>query len=245
MARARRWPVRGVGNKTLPVGAGIKASSRGRLTCAARNEGHDYRRLRVGKKYHNPQFFTNPAITPASASRLFAARVPARLPLTKIRIVADGRGGPQQAESHLELTLSASRKLLSLEESSFVVRAVAAVCHEIKTRFGNAVPRPEDLLSHVPLLSRGTANILPEFKAAGSRSSWYSVPSTPTHCVVDRDEQPGFYADTREPTFSPVMTRRIFPCLLRLKITIGRLLSRHRLMAVESITFRPRFRISR
>ena len=99
--------------------------------------------------------------------RLFAARVPARFSLAEVRIVGNRCRGAQQAESHLVLTLGASRKLLSLEESSFVVRAVAAVCHEIKTRFGNHVPRPEDLLSHVPLLSRGTANILPEFKAAG------------------------------------------------------------------------------
>jgi hypothetical protein len=52
------------------------------------------------------------------------------------------------------------------------------------------------------------------------------------------------YALTIDPIFSPVMTRRIFPCSFRLKIMIGRLLSLQRLMAVESITFNPCFKTS-
>src|SRR5262249_7215454 len=53
------------------------------------------------------------------------------------------------------------------------------------------------------------------------------------------------YALTSDPTFSPMTTRRMLPCLFMLKTTMGRLLSRQRLMAVASITLRPRFRMSR
>src|SRR5438270_3859208 len=52
------------------------------------------------------------------------------------------------------------------------------------------------------------------------------------------------YALTVDPIFSPSSTRRILPCWFRLKTMMGRLLSLHRLMAVESITFRPNFSTS-
>src|SRR5207253_8903929 len=38
------------------------------------------------------------------------------------------------------------------------------------------------------------------------------------------------HAHTSDPTFSPVMTRRMFPCLFKLKMIMGRLLSLHRLI---------------
>jgi hypothetical protein len=54
----------------------------------------------------------------------------------------------------------------------------------------------------------------------------------------------GSQAVTREPTFSPLTTRRMFPGRFMLKMIMGKLLSLHRLTAVLSITFRPSRRIS-
>jgi hypothetical protein len=66
--------------------------------------------------------------------------------------------------------------------------------------------------------------------------------------IADRNARYGLYltaqAVTREPTFSPEMTRRILPGWLRLKMIIGKLLSLQRLTAVVSITFKPNRRIS-
>ena len=53
------------------------------------------------------------------------------------------------------------------------------------------------------------------------------------------------YAETSDPTFSPVTTRLMFPCTFRLKITIGSLFSWQSEMAVASITRNPRFNTSR
>ena len=61
---------------------------------------------------------------------------------------------------------------------------------------------------------------------------------------IREDPWPSFYAQTIEPIFSPIITRRMFPRSFKLKITIGRSLSLHKLMAVESITFSPRFSTS-
>src|SRR5215471_5469105 len=52
------------------------------------------------------------------------------------------------------------------------------------------------------------------------------------------------YAETSDPIFSPVKTLRMFPRWFRLKMMMGRLLSLQSEMAVESITFRPRFNTS-
>ena len=59
-----------------------------------------------------------------------------------------------------------------------------------------------------------------------------------------RDCALGGQAVTREPTFSPLTTRRMFPGRFMLKMIMGKLLSLHRLTAVLSITFRPSRRIS-
>lgn len=52
MARARRWPVRRIGDETLAIDAGMKASSRAGFTFAQRNEDHgDFSAVkRAGKK---------------------------------------------------------------------------------------------------------------------------------------------------------------------------------------------------
>src|ERR1700733_15254027 len=54
----------------------------------------------------------------------------------------------------------------------------------------------------------------------------------------------GSQAVTREPTFSPLTTRKMFPGRFMLKMIMGKLLSLHRLTAVLSITLRPSRRIS-
>src|SRR5208282_1763536 len=52
------------------------------------------------------------------------------------------------------------------------------------------------------------------------------------------------YALTLDPIFSPLTTRRMFPCWFRLNTMMGRLLSLHKLIAVESITLSPSLRTS-
>jgi hypothetical protein len=52
------------------------------------------------------------------------------------------------------------------------------------------------------------------------------------------------YAVTREPSFSPSMTRRMLPRSRMEKMIIGRLLSLQRETAVVSITLRPSLRMS-
>jgi len=59
--------------------------------------------------------------------------------------------------------------------------------------------------------------------------------------IADGWELTALYALTSEPIFSPLSTLRIFPCRFRLKMMMGRLLSLQSEIAVESITFNPRF----
>ena len=89
----------------------------------------------------------------------------------------------------------------------------------------------------------GSVSFLAGFGGAGTAWGTGAVSTWELALRVDVP-MTAIQAVTSEPTFSPEMTRRIFPGWFMLKITIGRLLSLHRLTAVASITFSPSRRIS-
>jgi hypothetical protein len=78
----------------------------------------------------------------------------------------------------------------------------------------------------------------------GTKARMFSEMIRSASVDIPENRWPSLYALTSEPIFSPVTTLRIFPRWFRLKMMMGRLLSLHREMAVESITLRPFFNMS-
>lgn len=129
----------------------------------------------------------------------------------------------RNAKTHLVATTRTSREPLTLEKGSLVVWTMLSVHHHIHAGNRSLFARRVPLFGH---------------RWRGQQADLVLARIT----LVSRTERT--YPVTSDPTFSPITTRLMFPCLFRLKIRIGKLFSRHRLIAVASITRRPCFSTS-